>query len=378
MNLLIPQLAFLIAFSMMFTTVQKTTQKSETQSVSTWVTTDDGQTQRIEIRGKAQFNDEYTDIVSVSEGGSVRVEEKRNGQLRRYEVTRNANGQLSRTYYVNGSAQPIDDNAKKWIAHLVLEAVRQGGFDADVRVQRILRQGGIKAVLAEIDLIHSDYAKRIYFQSLIKHGNLDVAGLQDLLRQAARQISSDYEQAELLLAIAPIMIGKEGATNAYFSAVNTINSDYEHGRVLTAILKSVAPNRELLIQVAESTKTIRSDYEKAGVLKRAASVYIDDPALRKVFFQTISSIESDYEHRGVLSALLKTKGLNSELLSSLLESATTLSSDYEKATFLLEASNAFSADPALKNAFLKAVESIKSEYERGRVLSTLLKNKQIG
>ena len=377
MSLLIPQLALLIAFSPVCTTVQKTTQKSETQNVSTWVMTDDNKTRRIEIRGKAEFNDEYTDVVGVSEGGSVRVEEKSGGLSQRYEV-RNVNNQLSRTYYVNSSNRPIDDNAKKWIAQLVLEAVRQGGFDADARVQRILSRGGIKAVLAEIDLIHSDYAKRLYFQSLIKHGNLDVAGVQDLLRQAAKQISSDYEQAELLLAVAPIMVGKEGATTAFFSAVNTINSDYEHGRVLTAVLTTLPTNHELLIQVAESTKTIHSDYEKAGVLKRAAGVYVDDPALRKVFFQTISSIESDYEHRGVLSALLKSKGLNSDLLSSLLESATTLSSDYEKATFLLEASNAYSADPVLKNAFLKAVESIKSEYERGRVLSTLLKNKQIG
>jgi len=377
MSLLIPQLALLIAFSPMSTTVQKTTQKSETQSVSTWVMTDDNQTRRIEIRGKAEFNDEYTDVISVSEGGSVRVEEKIGGVSRRYEV-RKANTQLLRAYYVNGSARPIDDNAKKWIAQLVLEAVRQGGFDADVRVQRILSRGGIKAVLAEIDLVHSDYAKRLYFQSLIKHGDLDVAGLQDLLRQAAKQISSDYEQAELLLAIAPVMVGKEGVTTTYFNAVNTINSDYEHGRVLTAVLETLPANHELLIQVAESTKTIHSDYEKAGVLKRAANVYVDDPALRRVFFQTISSIESDYEHRGVLSALLKSKRLSSDLLSSLLESATTLSSDYEKATFLLEASNAYSADPVLKNAFLKAVESIKSEYERGRVLSTLLKNKQIG
>jgi hypothetical protein len=32
----------------------------------------------------------------------------------------------------------------------------------------------------------------------------------------------------------------------------------------------------------------------------------------------------------------------------------------------------------LKSEFLKVVETIKSDYERGRVLSALLKNKQIG
>jgi hypothetical protein len=54
-----------------------------------------------------------------------------------------------------------------------------------------------------------------------------------------------------------------------------------------------------------------------------------------------------------------------------------MSSDYEKATFLVEVSNVYTGDTRLRSAFLKAVESIKSDYERGRVLSALLKNKQI-
>ena len=66
------------------------------------------------------------------------------------------------------------------------------------------------------------------------------------------------------------------------------------------------------------------------------------------------------------------------MLRLLLDSATEMSSDYEKATLLVEVSNAYTGDSRLKSAFLKAVETIKSDYERGRVLSVLLKNKQIG
>lgn len=62
----------------------------------------------------------------------------------------------------------------------------------------------------------------------------------------------------------------------------------------------------------------------------------------------------------------------------MLDSAGRMSSDYEKATFLMEASNAYTGDARLKEAFLKAVETIKLDYERGRVLSALMKNKQIG
>ena len=62
----------------------------------------------------------------------------------------------------------------------------------------------------------------------------------------------------------------------------------------------------------------------------------------------------------------------------LLDAAVGISSDYEKAPFLVEVSTVYTGDTRLRSAFLKAVESITSDYERGRVLSVLLKNKQIG
>lgn len=352
--------------------------QDETRSVMTWEHTDDGWRQRLEIRGKAEFDDGYTDIREVSEGAVVRVEEVRNGQSRRYEVRRDVGGQLTRAYYVNGEARALDAAAKSWAAQLVLYAVRQGGIDADKRVQTILGRSGVPGVLQEIDQIKSDYAKRRYFEALLKHGKLDEKALQSTLAHAARQISSDYEQAQLLLGVAPVLTGRDAATPAFFQAVGSIESDYERGRVLKTLLKRVEPSKELLTQVAASTKGITSDYEKAGVLKAVAAVYLDDPALRGVFFQTVGTISSDYEHRRVLSALVKTKNLGEEALTQLLDSTAGISSDYEKATLLLEVSSVYARDARLRSAFLKAVETIKSDYERGRVLSAMLKNKQIG
>jgi hypothetical protein len=339
---------------------------------------DDGLKRRVEINGKAEFNDDYTDILSVSEGGYFRIEEERDGHSRRYEVRHDVGGQLTRTYYIDGRARSIDESGRSWLAKIVLDGVRQTGFDADKRVQRILRQSGVNGVLGEIALISGDYAKRIYFEALIRNGNLNSAALQTVLHEAARQISSDYEQAELLIGVAPILTGREGALPSYFEATATIKSDYERARVLTTLLKTSAPSRELLTQVASSASSITSDYEKAGVLKQVAALYLDDPSLRTVFFQVVGSIQSDYEHHRVLTALLKTQKVSDELLTHLLDSATSISSDYEKANFLLEASNAYTGDARLRSAFLKVVETIKSDYERGRVLSVLLKNRQIG
>jgi hypothetical protein len=337
-------LALLVSSPVSGLQVQKT--RDETQSTMRWehTDTDIGLRRRLETRGKFEFTDDYTDVKDVSEGGWVLIEEQRDRQSYRYEVRRDIGGQLTRLFYVNGKAQAIDANAKAWLAKFVLDAVRQGGFDAERRVKTILAQRGVAGVLAEIDQISGDYAKRVYFQQLLKQANPDAASLRDVLRQMAREISSDYEQAQLLTAVAPMLTGKEAALQPYFDAVATIKSDYERGRVLKTIMKQDASSSALLVLVASSTKTISSDYER----------------------------------RGVLTALVRTRNQSEEVLRLLLDSAADMSSDYEKATLLLEVSNAYTGDTRLKGLFLKAVETIKSDYERGRVLSALLKNKQIG
>jgi len=318
--------------------------RDETQNSTTWIQQDGAQKRLLEIRGKAEFNDDYTDIKSVSEGGWVIVEERTSRDWFRYEVRRDPAGQITRAFYVNGSARPLDDSAKIWLNKFVLEAVRQGGFDAEKRVQQILQRRGVAGVLAEISLISSDYAQRHYYEALIKQSNLDASALRDLLRQAARDISSDYEKAQLLTGVAPLLIGKDAAIQPFFDAVATIKSDYERSRVLKTIMKQDAASSAVLVLVASSTKTISSDYER----------------------------------HGVLSALVKAKNPSEEVLRMLLDSAAAMSSDNEKATLLMEVSNAYTGDTRLKSEFLKVVETIKSDYERGRVLSALLKNKQIG
>src|SRR5215213_10046890 len=250
--------------------------RDESQNTTRWIQQDGEQKRLLEIRGKAEFNDDYTDVKSVTEGGWVIVEERTDSQWFRYEVRRDPAGQITRAFYANGAARPLDESAKSWLSKFVLDAVRQGGFDAEKRVQRILAQRGVAGVLAEINLIGSDYAQRHYYEALIKQATLDATALRDVLRQVARDISSDYER------------------------------------------------------------------------------------------------------RGLLSALVKTKNQSEEVLRLLLDSAAAMSSDYEKATLLMEVSNAYTGDTRLKGLFLKAVETIKSDYERGRVLSALLKNKQIG
>src|SRR2546430_709808 len=121
--------------------------QDETRSTMRWEQSDDGSKVRVEIQGKAEFTEDYTGIRDVSEGGYVRIEEDRHGQSRRYEVSRSTNGQLQRTYYLNGEAHSPDQEARNWLAKTVLNAVRQSGIDPVKRVQTIMRRRGVGGVL---------------------------------------------------------------------------------------------------------------------------------------------------------------------------------------------------------------------------------------
>src|SRR5215207_10165681 len=103
----------------------------------TWISTSNGIGVEMKMRGKAQFNEDYTDIVSISDGGWVRIKDNRKHPARELELTPSAGGAVERSYRVNGESQPYSEEAGRWLATVLIEAVRQGGFDASNRVKKI-------------------------------------------------------------------------------------------------------------------------------------------------------------------------------------------------------------------------------------------------
>src|ERR1051325_10627881 len=245
----------------------------EERSTWVWSHRDDGVLVEIRVEGKVVFTDDYTDINGISEDGLFQARDERGGVARKLRVVRGADGGPERSYFVNG---------------------RKRGLDAKARVMRILRERSARGVLDEISLIDGDYAKRIYFETLVKEGGLSGGEMESALRQAARQISSDYELAIFLIESTDSYLGTDKLIPIFFEATRKIDSDYEHHRVLSAVLKK-QPGRRVLSPMLESAASISSDYEKASFLIEAASLYLADVNLRSAFLQTVNSISSDYE-----------------------------------------------------------------------------------
>ena len=327
---------------------------------------------QVTIRGKVEFADDYSDIKSISYGGEIRVRDDQGGVLRKFEASADG-GSITRTYSINGQSRAFDDDARKWLAKILDQTVRAGGYDAKARVRKILKQSGPHGVLGEIPQLKSDYVKRIYFDELFAQGQLDSDSARQALSLAGTAISSDYEKAQLLVKMSDSYLVNDEMRGIYLAGVTTIHSDYERGRALSALLKKGDLSKGNVLFAIKAAANIKSDYERAQLLIKIANGFALDQTAQNAYLDAVASVGSDYEKGRVLSAFLK-KDQGKETLLFTLKSASTMSSDYEKAQLLLKVARFSSSDDeAVRNALIQAARTIGSEYERGRVLSAVIK-----
>ena len=226
----------------------------------TWKWSDNGINLEMKMRGKVEFNDEYTDVVRISPGGSLRVKDERGGITRQIEITSSSDGSLSRSYSVRGQSRPYDSEAQAWFTRLLTEATRQAGLDAGPRARKILSQRGPSGLLDEVSNLYSDYVKKLYLEELINSGSLDAQTARRLLAQVAREMSSDYEKAQTLIRVSEAPLGRDNWRAAYIEATRSMHSDYERKRALTALFNKGDLSREELILAIKAISEISSYY----------------------------------------------------------------------------------------------------------------------
>jgi len=337
-----------------------------------WKHSENGIALEVKIRGQIEFAEDYSDITSISDSGSIQIIDERGGSTRRFEAKSGAGG-IQRHYSVNGSQRAFDQEAKTWLAKVLDDSVRQGGYDARPRVRRILQRSGPNAVLQEITTLKGDYVKRIYFDELLKNAKLDDSMVRQVLRQAATEIHSDYEKAELLVQMSKDYLATDAQRTIYIEGVNTIHSDYEKGRALGALLKKGSLSAENVSFALRAVKTVSSDYERAQLLIKIAEGFTLDDKSRAAYLDAMSSIQSDYEKGRVLASFIKKGALEKNELLFVIKTAPGIKSDYERAQLLIKIAEEEKLDETCRIAFLDAVATIGSDYEKGRVLGAFLK-----
>ena len=325
---------------------------------------------RFSATGKFTFNDDFTDITTVGSGVQVKIEVDYVAHDRRVTIRHGDGGALERIYKVDGDVKPFDAEAQTWLRETITFLLRRSGFKAQERARSILNTRGIDGLIEEFGELSGDYTRRIYYQAAVESGKLDAAGYERLVTLAGQTISSDYELAELLIAISKRPID-EAVRPAFFKAANKLRSDYEHRRVLDAVVKRSGTTPAMLLDVLTSAKTINSDYELAELLTEIGGSYLLDDALRPGFFTAADKINSDYEHGRTLLSVVQRGEMPRPVTLAVLESAKNLSSDHELSELLIAVIQRARMDDTIRAAIRADARSIGSQYDRGRVFEAL-------
>jgi beta-lactamase regulating signal transducer with metallopeptidase domain len=338
-------------------------------SSTTWRNSDGLHTREMRLNGDVHFNDEESDVKSMSADGLFSYEESYGFTSRRYQVTSGASGQIVRRYLVDGREKPFDADAQAWLRAALPDLLRESGIDAPERVRRILKQGGAPAVLAEIAKIHSDGTKRLYIRELVPIGNLNTDQFQSVMR-VVRGMGSDGEKASLLVFLAPYTL-KDNLRDYTFEAVRTIHSDGEKHRVLTQFIMQDS-SRGTLTLAARAALDINSDGEKAAVLVDLAPHLRGNNDLPHPFFRAAESIHSDGEKARVLTAVIASAGEQRDTLAEALRTAESINSDGEKARVLVHADGYWKDDDIVRRAYFETARTIHSDGEKAHVLTSLV------
>ena len=345
----------------------------ERQGVKTWEAHWSGRDCAVDLRaqGDIRFDDDVTDITSISRDGFFDLSVREGEVLTRLVLRPAAQGELDRRYTVNGAERAWDGRARDWFAEFLLELDRQTGFAIDTRFPKLLARG-VPAVFDEIENLGGDYVRGLYFQRLIERAHLSPQEVRKTLDLAGRDVRSDYELARILIAVSDKYgLPDEDIRATYLKDVNALSSDYERNRALFALLSRSDLSPREGSAVLQSASALKSDYELARTLVAMTDKKLISPSLHALYLEDVGKISSDYERARVIVALLGTGELPNGEVAEVISLASGIKSDYERARVLVAVADAYNLSDRARDAYLKAARAISSDYERSRALAAL-------
>jgi hypothetical protein len=320
--------------------------------------------------GKFTYKPDFSGIETISPGGFVKVAADIHDQITKLEM-RPGSGGLEYKFSRNGQEQPFANGGPEFLAKFMISLDRMSGAGMDVRFPQMLRKGGPDRVLAEVEVIPSDYVRASYLRRLAESADLNAAQLRNTLL-VDRMLSSDYEKARVLMAIAKKYDLKDaGVREAFLGVTQAMSSDYEHARSLLAFFEKGGATPEQAHAVLTSVTRMSSDYERGRVLMKLAELHKFNDDDRLLFVKAASAMSSDYEKGRTLRAAIRSQGSDDQTALAIIQAGRGMSSDYEKAQLLRFLAETRALEGQLREAYLEAARTMSSDYERNRALAAI-------
>lgn len=332
---------------------------------------------KISTNGELTFNDSYTDVLSVSEDGYLKISMVSFGMKRKLYV-RSDDGRVVYRYFEGNKEINFEPKGREWMKEVLPDVIRNSGIDLENRVNKVYQKKGVTGFLNELEETDSDYYRSRMVNYLLKNNELKKSELQSLLREFPYRIDSDYELSQIYKKHNPAFMVDLELSTEFFNSLAELSSDYELSQVLKSVYKLNDLDNGKFSLFIGAFDEISSDYEKSNLMKLALN---DDKLTNQQLKEVLAQVEdlsSDYEKSQIIKSLLRGNGLSSENINEIMELTHSISSDYEMTQIVNSIINAGMLSKSNLEVFNELVEEISSDYSYTEVLKELIEYDKLG
>lgn len=368
----------------------------------------DGDSVTVRSEGDIDLAPDGSGVAGLANGAYLDIRVARGGSARRVRFE-GENGVIARQFFVGGDEQAWGPGADGFVADVMPIVLRETAINADERVAWLLENRGHAGLLDEIDLIHSDFAQRVYSVRVAESGPIAPADFLRLIGAAAgnmgsdfdlrttllavydaqaptdelfaallaagRTLDSDFDARTLLTTLGPRMPSSAAAADAYLEVAATIGSDFDLRLALGPIVSQPNLPDEFIVRAIDLARgEIGSDFDLRTLLKDAAARVGGSDALARAYTAAAKTIGSDFDQKGALLALAADADLTPAGWRMLLESAQEIGGDFECATLLTAVAPRLPNDESVLAAYRATLATVGGDFERQRAAAALVDN----
>ncbi len=333
------------------------------ESTANLVISSDNYYEALKYSGKFQITDDEKGFKSISPGGYVKYRKNED------RVTAESDLEGKIEYTITDGQNKFSANeeqGRKRIAQTVREMI-DWGFGGDARMDRIYRNGGIRALLSEVDSMKTDQVRVQYLDKVFDIDSLSSEDLTGLAKKIGT-LGTDQEKTRLLNRFSSGQLKNPLIAQAYFHVVQGIGSDMEKVNNLQHVLDIDTvrdANADTIMIIASR---LGSDMDKVNLYKNL----IDKGLITGPRFDSLvgltSQIGSDMDKINLYKILMEEKTITESQWISLLNKTAQLGSDMDKSNLLVEIAQKMPRTENVKSAYLKVAKTIGNDPDYGKAM----------
>ena len=335
-----------------------------------WHSYVDGHRIALTWTGAFRVSDDGRSIAWVEPGRKVRITNGARWFASGVELIAAADGTLDPHYFRGGFERAFEPEGREYLEASLERLILGAGLAAPARVARLLQEGGVAAVRAEIDRFESDAVRRNYAVQLIEQADLPPGEVVALVQSALARTRSDSTKSSLIRAAAPRAVASDEATVALIEATKAIGSDAAQRQALDALLPS-QPSARVAAAALDAATALDSDSYRYAVLLDVATRGGLTPETRQAYFVLVNGMRSASYRGRLLSQVGAGADVPVVTVRAVLDASRDIDSDTERRRVVTAAMAGERVAPATAPQLLEAM-ALESSSQRAGLLQAFV------